>query len=167
MKGTTKKEKLESVAETFGHKLGNWTSVNKNRNVIAETSSCVHCGTCIQIYVVDGKEKIISIEDIFNDCKQPKTIRIDLGKGRALVMTRQADQLRIVSSIGIRDEKITPEGYDTEGEDAIDDALKFHAAIDGMESLLLALWCAGFDVMSKKFKDAINTTLDAISNQFC
>ncbi len=40
------------------------------------------------------------------------------------------------------------------------------AAIDGMESLILALACAGQDVKSPQFIEAIQTTLDAIGNQY-
>jgi hypothetical protein len=36
--------------------------------------------------------------------------------------------------------------------------------IDGLESLILALACAGYDVESDQFKQALETTLDAIGN---
>lgn len=47
-----------------------------------------------------------------------------------------------------------------------EDAGEFNAAIDGMESLILALAVNGFDVESPKFAQAVQTTLDAIGNQF-
>ena len=43
---------------------------------------------------------------------------------------------------------------------------EYNAAIDGMESTILAMACAGFNVESPAFKEAILTTLDAIENNF-
>ena len=43
---------------------------------------------------------------------------------------------------------------------------QYSAAINGMESLLLALACSGVDVTTPKVKEAIETTVDAISNQY-
>lgn len=42
----------------------------------------------------------------------------------------------------------------------------YNTAIDGMESLVLALACEGFEVISPKFMSAIQTTVDAIGNHF-
>lgn len=53
-------------------------------------------------------------------------------------------------------------------EEAEDEALNldFHnAAIDGMESLILAAACQGVDIGSAAFLKAIETTLEAISNE--
>lgn len=37
--------------------------------------------------------------------------------------------------------------------------------LDGMDSLLLALACEGFDLNDPRFKSAVDTSLDAIFNQ--
>ena len=45
----------------------------------------------------------------------------------------------------------------------IDDEL-YNAAIDGIESLILAQACAGIDVQSDAYLEALDTAIDAISN---
>jgi hypothetical protein len=40
------------------------------------------------------------------------------------------------------------------------------AAIDGMESLILAHACAGMDITSPQYKEGIQTCLDAVGNCF-
>lgn len=40
----------------------------------------------------------------------------------------------------------------------------YHAAIDTLESFLLALACAGYDMNDSKMKEAIQTTIDSIDN---
>jgi len=42
----------------------------------------------------------------------------------------------------------------------------YNAAIDGFESFLLALACEGYDVTDTKFKDAVQTAIDAIGNNY-
>lgn len=44
------------------------------------------------------------------------------------------------------------------------DICYYDAAIDGVESLLLALVCEGYDLREERIKKAIITTLDSISN---
>ena len=46
------------------------------------------------------------------------------------------------------------------------DDLVYEGMIDGMESLLLALVCAGFDLSGEKGFNAIQTSLDGIGNAF-
>ena len=48
-------------------------------------------------------------------------------------------------------------------EDA-DEVRDYNSAIDGMESLILACACSGVDVESTAFLEAIETALEAISN---
>ncbi len=48
-------------------------------------------------------------------------------------------------------------------EDSPED-MEYNAAIDGLESLILAHACAGVDVASKKYVEGIETALDAILN---
>ena len=43
---------------------------------------------------------------------------------------------------------------------------RYEACVDGVESLLLALACAGVDVESKQFKAGLESALDAIANKF-
>lgn len=40
----------------------------------------------------------------------------------------------------------------------------YNAAIDGIESLILALSCAGIDAGSKEFVGAVKTAVDACAN---
>ena len=42
----------------------------------------------------------------------------------------------------------------------------FNAAIDGLESLILAHACAGVDVKSPAYIEGIETAVDAITNHF-
>ena len=51
-------------------------------------------------------------------------------------------------------------------EQQLEARAEYNAAIDGMESFLLALACAGVDVLDPAFKVAINTAVDAIANHF-
>ena len=48
------------------------------------------------------------------------------------------------------------------GEDA--EGMRFNAAIDGLESLILAHGCAGIDVESPTYVEGIETAVEAISN---
>lgn len=50
------------------------------------------------------------------------------------------------------------------GEDINGD--KYNAAIDAVESLILAHACAGIDIMSPAYVEGVETAIEAISNQF-
>ena len=56
--------------------------------------------------------------------------------------------------------KGTPEG---EQEEALD-RIAFNHRIDGIESLILAHACAGVDVCSEAYLEALDTAVDAIQN---
>lgn len=47
-----------------------------------------------------------------------------------------------------------------------DARIPFNSAIDGMESLILAAACEGVDIGSSAFLKAIETTIEAIGNNF-
>ena len=61
-----------------------------------------------------------------------------------------------IESEGLRDGDSGNEGGDVE----------YLAAIDGIESLILAHACAGIDIKAKNYVEALETALDAISNRF-
>ena len=42
----------------------------------------------------------------------------------------------------------------------------YNNAIDGLEALLLALHCAGVDIGTPQYKEAIETAVEAIANNF-
>jgi hypothetical protein len=42
--------------------------------------------------------------------------------------------------------------------------VEYNAAIDGLESLILAMHCAGMDIANNKMAEAIQTAVDAIAN---
>jgi hypothetical protein len=42
----------------------------------------------------------------------------------------------------------------------------YNAAIDGVESLVLAQWAAGVDVTTAAYKEALETAVEAISGNF-
>ncbi len=44
--------------------------------------------------------------------------------------------------------------------------MEYNAAIDGLESLILACACAGIDVNSSNFVEAVQTAIDGIGNKF-
>lgn len=58
-----------------------------------------------------------------------------------------------------------PRDYDA-SNDPFDNESAFEGAIHALESMILACACAGVDVQSPKFIEAINTTVDAIGNQY-
>lgn len=58
------------------------------------------------------------------------------------------------------------EWQDSGREEIKETRLLFNAAVDGMESLLLALACEGVQVDGKQFKKAITTALDKIANEY-
>jgi xanthine/CO dehydrogenase XdhC/CoxF family maturation factor len=49
-------------------------------------------------------------------------------------------------------------------EDGDESTAVYNAAIDGIESLVLAQWAAGVDVTSAAYKEALDTAYEAISN---
>lgn len=51
-------------------------------------------------------------------------------------------------------------------DDFDDQNLEYEAAINAVESLILSCACAGVDITSKKFIEAIDTTIDAIGNTY-
>lgn len=59
---------------------------------------------------------------------------------------------------------ITSTLHDNEAVDDLVEVEHYNAAIDGIESLILAHACAGIDVESEAYKEGIKTALDAISN---
>lgn len=82
-----------------------------------------------------------------------KTTDINLEDGRHIVVTVNGSGGTVLSNLKVND----PE----------EDTSEYNAAIDGMESLILALACTGqFNLKSPAFKEAIVTTLDAIENNF-
>lgn len=50
-------------------------------------------------------------------------------------------------------------------EDPYDDDL-YNAAIDGLESLILAHSCEGIDILDQRYINGIVTTIDAIAQEF-
>lgn len=76
-----------------------------------------------------------------------------------LVPVRQADQtIKLGGSI-------RSDLRDREDEDCdVIEELLFNARIDGLESFILAAACSGVDVCSSDFREAIETTVAAISN---
>ncbi len=51
-----------------------------------------------------------------------------------------------------------------ESEEQMNERRIANARVDGMESLILALVCAGYDPTDEKFRNAVITTCDAIAN---
>ena len=47
-----------------------------------------------------------------------------------------------------------------------DDAMEYNAAIDGIESMILANACAGIDIESPAYIDGIETAVQSCGNQF-
>jgi hypothetical protein len=52
----------------------------------------------------------------------------------------------------------------TETEDEVEERLNFNKAIDVLESFVLALACAGIYVEGEQFREAVETTLEALDN---
>lgn len=73
--------------------------------------------------------------------------------GRALMEYEGVDPIHIIHYT-------FDEVYDAEGNAIEDDA--YDAAVDGMESLLLSMACAGIDLNDPRIHKAVETALDAI-----
>lgn len=58
--------------------------------------------------------------------------------------------------------EIIEEDYSLANDEAI--VHPYDAAMDGVESLLLAMVCEGYDLREERIKKAIRITLDALSN---
>ena len=71
-----------------------------------------------------------------------------------------------LASEGLREEiPFDPEQV-KEGRVDTHDAKDFNLTIDGMESLLLALHCAGFDLSTPKIAEAVQSAVESIANNF-
>ena len=53
-------------------------------------------------------------------------------------------------------------GDDKEFSD-MDELYRYEAAIDGLESLILACACSGVDILSKPYLEGVQTAVDAIA----
>ena len=85
--------------------------------------------------------------------------RIELGIG-GIVLECNADHMMFNSGA-----TITSDLHTFENRDDVEEA-KYNAAIDGLESLILAHACANVDVTSRDYKYGIEVALDAISNKY-
>lgn len=54
----------------------------------------------------------------------------------------------------------------TFGKDIGSSEHEYAAALNGVESLILSLYCAGIDVTTPKFCEALEATLEAIENNY-
>lgn len=59
-----------------------------------------------------------------------------------------------------------PESRASQPLDAVISRLQYNAGCDGIESLILALACAGFNVVHPDFQTAVQTALDSVANRF-
>ena len=57
-----------------------------------------------------------------------------------------------------------PEGETLETDEQQVSRHMFNGAMDGIESILLALACEGVDIETTEFREALKTTTDAVSN---
>ncbi len=62
--------------------------------------------------------------------------------------------------------RLNREGTDKTYSETIEDARVYNAAIDGLESLILAIACEGIDIESVPFQDAVQTALDTIERNY-
>jgi len=70
----------------------------------------------------------------------------------------------VLISEGLKEEvSFSPEDL-REGRVDSHDAADYNTAIDGMESLLLALHCAGVEIDTPQFKGAIEVAVESIVN---
>jgi len=107
-----------------------------------------------------------------------KTQTIDLGGNAPIVIQIDNDGSGTLSSIGLKEacpncgsetcHRTCPEQnefQDSDRELEKEGRLVYNAAIDGMESLLLALACEGVDVTGPAFGKAVLTVLDKLGNE--
>jgi hypothetical protein len=60
---------------------------------------------------------------------------------------------------------ITSEGFHL-NKDEPDYDVEYEAAIDGFESLILGLACAGVDISTEQFREGVVSAVDAIGNNY-
>lgn len=96
-----------------------------------------------------------------------REIIVNLNGGSTLAEDDKAFRITLVKVKGLSRPSgvIESQGIKTPGEADSMEELCFNAAVDGVESLVVALACAGVDVTSKPVVDAINVALDAINNK--
>jgi hypothetical protein len=69
-----------------------------------------------------------------------------------------------ISSVGLHEDDIDEIDEDELTEDERVSLLAYEAGLNGLESMILACACAGVDITSDAFLEAIVTALDAIGN---
>lgn len=84
--------------------------------------------------------------------------RIQYDNGLALVIENGSG--RIIKGLPREEADKTPNIVDCN----IDDCREYNAAMDGIESLVLALACAGVNITSLAFVSSLDTALEACGN---
>ncbi|GIC77090.1 hypothetical protein [Moritella sp. F3] len=54
-----------------------------------------------------------------------------------------------------------------EGDDDYEDTVAFNIAVDGVESLILAHYCAGIDVTAPAYKEGVDASYQALGQNLC
>ncbi|MCU0703317.1 MAG: hypothetical protein MUF18_04930 [Fimbriiglobus sp.] len=80
---------------------------------------------------------------------------ITLSDGATITLTSDGKGQNDLESDGLKYEE------DDDPQTAI-----YNAAIDGVESLVLAQWAAGVDVTSAAYKESLETTVEALTSNF-
>lgn len=91
--------------------------------------------------------------------KKPKNIRLELNNGANFI---NIDLEPVDEGGWIAD--LTSNLKD--GEQVTEDDSAYDAAIDGLESLVMALACEGVNIASNKFVAAIEVAIQSIANDF-
>jgi hypothetical protein len=99
---------------------------------------------------------------------RPETQVVELGVNQSIIIQVDGQGNGSITNKGIKEVYFSSSqaecgrsGDSGSGEEAW---LVYNAAVDGMESLLLALACAGINVTEDRYQQAVQTALDAIGN---
>ncbi len=98
-----------------------------------------------------------------DEVTEDREINLELGGGDFQILLR--DGLgSINSNLHFTEEEWQGEFGDFDGHEDREEFVRYEAAIDAIESLLLGMAMSGVDVEAKNFKEGLQTALDAISN---
>lgn len=108
--------------------------------------------------------------------KPPETQIIELGANQSIIIQVDGQGTGRLTSKGFKEvcpfcsragcERSCGESQAADNANGEEDRLLYNAAVDGMESLLLALACTGINVTEVRYQQAVQTVLDAIGNHY-
>lgn len=130
------------------------------------------CQEKCKIRRINGDEQWVDHNDLDQvqivkkiDGESPKIIDIP-GCCTMVLRINEMGGGNLDSDLGVTSIKGDNLKSDAEIQNNPDEAAEYNAAIDGIESLVLALACKGIDVETPAFADALQTAIEVVANHF-